>query len=104
MTDLAKIKEELKAEILAELTASKRTDSAWKKAKGHFKEKVFSVFGQCPEGWRVLDSIASLSRAVFGVYNVNRFTEDDITTIERMLDEIFDIAIRYKESHREGIA
>jgi hypothetical protein len=95
MNDLTALKEELKAEIIAEMTAKKQQDSAWTKAKAALRGDVTQKLG-LTESWRVVDSAATIGRMVLDVPNVKRFTEDDVATVRAMLGEILDVAMKYQ--------
>ena len=89
-------REELKREIMQELTAKKCQDSAWKQAKASLKDEVARKYGLW-ESFRVLDSAATIGRMMWGRINTSHFNNNDINTINSMMHEMLEVADKYSK-------
>ena len=89
-------KEELKKEILEELTSKKKEDSAWKQAKKGIKDEVARKYGIW-ESFRIVDAAATIARMMWNRTRTTYFNNSDIEAISNMMYEMLEVAEKYSQ-------
>jgi len=91
------LKAELKAEILQEIAIKKRTEHIWSKAKKSLKERAQKSFpGSNTNGYKISEALAVIGRIAFDRNTVSSLTTEDVENINRMLEEMLAIVLKYK--------
>ena len=100
--DREALKEEINAELLAEMTAKKKHDYAWRTANIRLRDKVIKelqldgAYGYTGT-YQVATAISVLGKAALSKKRATQFTEADVDIIEAMLDEMLLVLKRYQD-------
>ena len=91
--DLKKLKEEIKKELLNELTTKKVVqDNAWKIVKKEFKEMFYSKgYTEAREQCKIFDAISTITRLSLGYRNVQAIPTEKAEEISQIMYKVLNI-------------
>lgn len=100
MTDREKLKEEIKSELetelLTKITARKRAEHAWTKAKNRLFDEYNKIYKSNTR--TLINSAAAIGRVMLNHNTVKTFTDSDINTVESLMNELVAVCEKYKQS------
>lgn len=91
--DLRKLKEEIKKELLNELTTKKVVqDNAWKIVKKEFKEMFYSKgYIEARDQCKIFDAISTIARLSLGYRNVQAIPAEKTEEIRQIMYKVLNI-------------
>ncbi|HCC35582.1 MAG TPA: hypothetical protein DEQ02_08115 [Ruminococcaceae bacterium] len=98
MENFERLKEEWIAEAteraVQQITAKKKADSAWTRAKKELEPQVKERYG-LHAGYWIFNSVSTIARKLWHVNTVSSFDEIDVTQIKTMLNELLGVVEKY---------
>lgn len=86
---LAKLKEELKKEIIADLEIEKIKYPVWRKAYKHLSTQVGTIeYLKITEYWRIVESIRAVIKFTFGLRQVLYLAEEQYPQAIKLIDDV----------------
>lgn len=91
--DLKKLKEEIKKELLNELTTKKVVqDNAWRIVKKEFKEMFYSKgYTETRDQCKIFDAISTITRLSLGYKNVQVIPAEKAEDIRQIMYKVLNI-------------
>ena len=91
--ELEKLKEEIKKELLNELTSKQIVkDNAWKTVKQEFSKMFYSKgYEDCREQTKIFDAIATITRISLGYNQVQVIPADKTEDIRQIMYKVLNI-------------
>ena len=84
----------------AEFERKKKSDSLWTKEKKKLRERLDGPFKRNVIS-KVTDAITVIAKVICERANITGFSPDDIETIDMIVSEIMDIAVKYNKQETE---